>query len=74
MNIDFKIQSIHYEKTFETLYPHLLEAVKGMNGENLIVRLMQKLGESSRNVFMGILKNIGDILPHTVSQIVSIAA
>ena len=58
LNAEVRIQSIDYERTFEALFPMLMEMVNGMDGESMPIRLLQKLGETSQNVVTGILRKL----------------
>lgn len=58
LNAEICIRSIDYERTFESLFPMLMETVNKMDADNLLIRLLQKLGESSKTMVISILQKL----------------
>lgn len=58
LNADISIQTVDYERTLDTLFPLFMEIVDGMDANNPLIRLLQKLGRSSQRVVTGILRRL----------------
>ena len=58
LNVDVTIRSIDYERTFEALFPLLMETVNNMDAENSMIRLLQRLGQTSRGVVTALLRRL----------------
>lgn len=58
LNADITIQTVDYERTLDTLFSLFMEIVVGMDANNPLIRLLQKLGRSSQRVVTGILRRL----------------
>lgn len=58
LNADITIQTVDYERTLDTLFSLFMEIVDGMDANNPLIRLLQKLGRSSQRVVTGILRRL----------------
>ncbi len=55
---EIHVRSIDYERTFYGLFPLLMETVRKMDGENLMIYMLKELGETSRSLVPGILQEL----------------